>query len=179
MGKEEREALIRNEMIKRDSYELQNCGGFVRIYPDEAKNSKYQTFLEYVNAEMDQFYGIRRRSSFSRSKPYADLQLISNPYSMAKDKFPENKYLERGSSTTNKPSHHFASDKLSKIASIYGSKFFQDKSSKNAKILTNAKRSMAEYRVLMGERKVVVLRPQTTAIQPVRPAFSKNSNNEA
>ena len=176
LSKKEREQFIHKAMIKRDNYELMNSGRFIRIYPDIARNAKYPMFLEYANNEMDQFHGIRKRTSFSRSKPYSDLQLLSNPYCMTKDKFIENKHLVRGSSTTKRLSHNFASDRLNKIASIYGHKLLQEKSNKNSKIIANAKRLIAKYKVMIDEKKLVVLRPQTTMIKPKRATLKKHND---
>jgi len=58
--KEEREEAKANAMVERDKYELRNNGGFIRIYPDDKMNTKYQAFINYAEGELDQFYGVRK-----------------------------------------------------------------------------------------------------------------------
>jgi tubulin polyglutamylase TTLL6/13 len=58
--KEEREEAKANAMMERDKYEVRNSGGYIRIYPDEKMNNKYQTFINYAEGELDQFYGLRK-----------------------------------------------------------------------------------------------------------------------
>eukprot|EP00826_Nyctotherus_ovalis_P036335 TRINITY_DN3211_c0_g6_i1.p1 TRINITY_DN3211_c0_g6~~TRINITY_DN3211_c0_g6_i1.p1 ORF type:complete len:541 (-),score=167.27 TRINITY_DN3211_c0_g6_i1:3-1625(-) len=66
--KEQRETLKQEAMASRDSYELKHCGGFTRIYPDKKLDWKYQSFIDYAEEELEQFYGFRKRNSSAQTK---------------------------------------------------------------------------------------------------------------
>ena len=161
IGKEEREELIKTNMMRRDTYELLNCRGFTRIYPNEQMNTKYQAFLDYANAEIDHFYGIRKRGLSSRSGLHTDLYFISNTSSTSRSKFTKTKYLMCGNDINKKLPYSFGMDRFNRITSIYAPKIIQEKSNKHSK--ANTKKSITELRI--------VLRPRTTMMKQEGPAL--------
>eukprot|EP00826_Nyctotherus_ovalis_P056672 TRINITY_DN769_c0_g4_i1.p1 TRINITY_DN769_c0_g4~~TRINITY_DN769_c0_g4_i1.p1 ORF type:complete len:532 (+),score=127.04 TRINITY_DN769_c0_g4_i1:369-1964(+) len=56
LTEKEKDAIRQDAMAKRDKYEMEHCGGFTRIYPNESLNAKYQMFIDYAQAELDQSY---------------------------------------------------------------------------------------------------------------------------
>jgi len=72
--KEEREEMREIAMQERDRYELKNCGGFTRIYPDEKMQEKYDSFIEYAGREQDHFYGFNKKSNLIEAQQKSKIQ---------------------------------------------------------------------------------------------------------
>lgn len=66
--KEMRTEKRKKKMEKRDKYELENCGGFTRIYPEIDGEKKYEKFFIAAQEVWDQFTGARKKLDLKKKK---------------------------------------------------------------------------------------------------------------
>jgi tubulin polyglutamylase TTLL6/13 len=71
MTKEEKEVFKQAIMDERDEYELEHCGDFTRIYPDEKLDAKYQSFIDFAAEELEQSYGVKKHEVLLKPKESA------------------------------------------------------------------------------------------------------------
>ena len=93
--KEERKIIKEENMEKRDKYELENCGGFTRIYPDLDDPNKYEIYIEKARQIWDKFYGLKRKQkkSIPESPPKINNRITINSTQNKKSK--DEKFLKR------------------------------------------------------------------------------------
>ena len=175
--KEDKEKLIENFMKIRDKYELTNCGNYTCIYPNPDIQQSYQDYIDYANAEMDHFYGIKKRIPVYRQRPLSGMQAPLNPLLPVPIKASDPKYLVKEPSINKKIIQNYASDKWNRIVNIYGSKLLQEKLIKNSKIGKNSKKSIPDYKISVVDKKVVFIRPQTSAISGLKTLYGNPREN--
>lgn len=61
LSKEERAIIRQKKMEKRDRYEMENCGDWVRVYPDENSKVDYDKYIQASNEFYDEFVGGKKK----------------------------------------------------------------------------------------------------------------------
>ena len=60
LNKEKREEMRKKAMEIRDEYELENLGGYTRIYPSTNLDANYERFIEVAESLWEEFFGYKR-----------------------------------------------------------------------------------------------------------------------
>jgi len=67
--KEERAERKKKHMEKRDKYELANCGGYTRIYPDLNDPNKYEIYINTAWKIWEEFFGSKKKPKKEPEQP--------------------------------------------------------------------------------------------------------------
>jgi len=67
-SKEEIAEIRRRKMEKRDKYELENCGGYIRIYPEDNNQAKYDVYIKAAQEVWDNVIGTKKGAELYNKK---------------------------------------------------------------------------------------------------------------
>ena len=167
MGKSQKEELKKRAMQIRDHYELKNCGGFIRIYPDERMDTKYQEFIDYAEAELEHFFGVRKYKYIRKIDPANSVKFVFRPPIFNQPGYTPERYLNNGNMTTKKSIRSTTNYRLEKIAYIYGAKI--ETINKSSRFFITGKKCIPKYKSKKTTQSI--RRPQTTGTNFRRTAF--------
>ena len=132
LPKELRDEHKRRHMEKRDNYEFENSGGYLRIYPDFYNPNKYSEFLEAASRIWSNFFIVRRPKELritqrvlTNRKPLAGEDSKYQGDGVSSQETKQEDFINRNKQVrSNKMSipHNFQHYNNEKIAKIYLSK---------------------------------------------------------
>jgi hypothetical protein len=67
-SKEEIAKIRKHKMEKRDKYELENCGGYTRIYPENDNQAKYGVYIKAAQEVWDNVIGTKKGAELYHKK---------------------------------------------------------------------------------------------------------------